>query len=239
MNIETHRLGFYLTPAHACSYLEGKQANTLFADPDYAMSRKLYSRLAARGFRRSGDYLYQPHCEDCMACIPVRIPVREFVRKRTHARTWKYNQDLTIRTLSATFNDEHQKLYTRYISTRHKGGGMDNPNAGSYLSFLTSSWMDTLFYEMRLRDKLLAVAVVDRLDNGLSAVYTFYEPGEKKRSLGTFSILFEINEALRLGLDWLYLGYWIKDCNKMNYKQVYQPLEYFRHNSWTRKAVSS
>ena len=112
---------------------------------------------------------------------------------------------------------------------------MDNPKAGSYLSFLTSNWMDTLFYEMRLQDRLLAVAVIDRMDDALSAVYTFYEPGENQRSLGTFSILFEINEALRLGLDWLYLGYWIKDCNKMNYKQVYQPLEYFRYNSWTRK----
>jgi len=235
MNIETHKLGFFITPAHACSYLEGKQANTLFVDPDYPMTRRLYTRLANRGFRRSGDYLYQPHCGTCKACIPVRIPVKEFVRKRTHARTWKRNQNLTIRELPATFNQEHQDLYCRYIATRHKDGGMDNPKTGSYLAFLTSNWMDTLFYEMRLGNRLLSVAVVDRLEDGLSAVYTFYEPGETRRSLGTFSILYEISEALRLGLDWLYLGYWIKDCAKMNYKNVYQPLEYFRNNAWSRE----
>ena len=235
MNIETHRLGFYITPAHACSYLEGQQANTLFADPDYPMTRNLYTRLAGRGFRRSGDYLYQPHCVNCKACIPVRIPVREFIRKRTHTRTWKRNQDLTIRELPAIFSQEHQDLYSRYIATRHKDGGMDNPQAGNYLSFLTSNWMDTVFYEMRLENRLLAVAVVDRLEDALSAVYTFYEPEEKQRSLGTFSILYEVSEAARLSLDWLYLGYWIKDCAKMNYKNVYQPLEYFRNNAWTRK----
>ena len=234
MNIQTHRLGFFITPTHACSYLDGKQASTLFADPDYPMTRQVYSRLAARGFRRSGDYLYQPHCESCKACIPVRIPVNEFVRKRTHARTWKRNQDLTVRERPATFNQEHQDLYSRYISTRHKGGGMDNPQAGSYLSFLTTNWMDTAFYEMRLDTKLLAVAVVDRLDDGLSAVYTFYEPEEIRRSLGTFSILYEISEARRLGLDWLYLGYWIKDCAKMNYKNAYRPLEYYQNNTWAR-----
>ena len=234
MNSGTPKLGFYITPAHACSYLEGKQANTLFVDPDYPMTRRLYTRLASRGFRRSGDYLYQPHCSHCQACIPVRIPVREFVRRRTHARTWNRNQDLVIRELPATFNQEHQELYNRYIATRHKGGGMDNPKAGSYLSFLTSKWMDTVFYEMRKEDKLLSVAVVDRLEDGLSAVYTFYETEEAQRSLGSFSILYEVSEARRLGLDWLYLGYWIKDCNKMNYKNVYQPLEYYRNNTWRR-----
>ena len=234
MNFQTHRLGFYITPTHACNYLDGKQASTLFADPDYPMTREMYSRLAGRGFRRSGDYLYQPHCGTCKACVPVRIPVNEFIWKRTFTRTWKRNQDLTVRMCKANFSQEHQDLYGRYISTRHKGGGMDNPQAGNYLSYLTSNWMDTVFYEMRLQHRLMAVAVVDQLDGGLSAVYTFYDPEEKQRSLGTFAILYEVSEARRLGLDWLYLGYWIKDCHKMNYKNVYKPLEYYRNNTWGR-----
>ncbi|MGH8120046.1 MAG: arginyltransferase, partial [Gammaproteobacteria bacterium] len=220
---------------HACSYLEGKQASTLFADPDYPMTRQVYSRLAIRGFRRSGDYLYQPHCGACNACVPVRIPVKEFIWRRTYMRTWKRNQDLTVRTCKAMYNDQHQELYRRYVNHRHKDGGMDNPRAGTYLSFLSSTWMDTTFYEMRLANKLLAVAVVDHLDHGLSAVYTFYDPDETRRSLGTFSILYEINEARRRGLDWLYLGYWIKDCHKMNYKNDFKPLEYYRNGGWRRE----
>lgn len=236
MNIQAHhRLGFYITPEHACSYLKGKQASTLFADPEYPMSRQVYSRLAMRGFRRSGDYLYQPHCAACKACIPVRIPVKEFIWRRTYTRTWKRNQDLNVRVCKAAYSDQHQDLYRRYVNTRHKGGGMDNPQTGSYLSFLTSTWMDTIFYEIRLGKKLLAVAVVDHLDHALSAVYTFYDPEEAQRGLGTFSILYEINEARRLGLDWLYLGYWIKDCDKMNYKNEFKPLEYYRDNAWRRE----
>jgi Putative arginyl-tRNA:protein arginylyltransferase len=234
MNRETHKLGFFITPAHACSYLERRQATTLFVDPELPLDRHVYSSLLRRGFRRSGEYLYKPHCSDCNACVPVRIPVNEFSARRSQQRTWRYNQDLIIIAQPPAFKQEHHELYRRYIAARHPGGGMDDPDPGTYMAFLTSSWMETVFYEMRLRERLLAVAVVDHLDDGLSAVYTFYDPEETRRTLGTFAILFEINETRRLGKEWLYLGYWIKGCAKMDYKNVFQPLEYFHHNTWAR-----
>lgn len=235
MSKPAHKLGFYITPEHACSYLDDKQAVTLFADPHFHMSRYIYTQLADSGFRRSGEYLYKPYCKNCQACIPVRIPVRCFHANRNQSRIWKQNQDLTVTSRSPGFCQSHFELYCRYIHTRHKGGGMDNPDRAAYMSFLTSSWMDTIFYEVRLDEILIAVAVVDRLDDGLSAVYTFFDPDYSNRSPGTFCILYEIEETIRLGLDWLYLGYWIKGCSKMNYKNQFKPIEYLLNDKWTRK----
>ena len=233
-NKQTHKLNFYATPEHACTYLPGRQATTLFADPGFSMDRHIYTHLVAKGFRRSGEYLYRPWCNRCNACVPVRIPVQNYVMRRKHARVWKRNQDLTITCKPAVFEEAHFELYCRYINTRHKDGGMDNPGKKDYMGFLGSSWMDTVFYEMNLGDQLLAVSVVDQLDNGLSAVYTFFHPDYEKRSLGTYSILFEIQEAAQLGLDWLYLGYWIDGCAKMAYKNQFNPAEYLQNNIWMR-----
>jgi len=235
MNDRVQRLGFYLTPEHHCSYLPGRQAVTLFADPAFPKNRRLYTILANSGFRRSGDYIYKPHCEGCSACIPVRIPVHEFSPRRKHKRTLARNRDLTVTEHPAEFVQEHYELYYRYIAHRHPGGGMDNPTPDDYMKFLTAGWMDTIFYEMRLGKRLLAVAVADRMDDGLSAVYTFYEPGDMKRSPGTFAILFEIAEAGRLGLDWLYLGYQVDGCRKMQYKNEFHPAEYFHRGNWQRR----
>lgn len=112
---------------------------------------------------------------------------------------------------------------------------MDNPSPQNYIDFLTSSWSDTVFYEVRLDSQLLAIAVIDRLPTALSAVYTFFDPDYQERSLGRFSILYTIREATRLGLPWVYLGYWINECEKMRYKDEYQPLEYFRNGKWLRQ----
>ena len=234
MSKPVQKLGFYITPEHACSYLSDKQATTLFADPHFHMDRHLYTQLAHNGFRRSGEYLYKPYCNNCKACIPVRIPVREFSMRRSHSRIWKQNQDLDISRHSSAYKQAHFDLYCRYLNARHKGGGMDNPDRDTYTNFLKSSWMETVFYEIKLNDLLLAVAVVDQLNDGLSAVYTFYDPDFSKRSLGIFSILYEIRESVRLGLDWLYLGYWIEGCAKMNYKNQFDPVEYLQDDIWTR-----
>lgn len=231
---QSHKLCFYATPEHACTYLPGLQATTLFADPSFPMDRHIYTQLVARGFRRSGEYLYRPWCNNCNACVPLRIPVNDFRMSRTHARVWKRNQDINVICKPAVFDKSHFDLYVRYINTRHRGGGMDNPSQKDYMGFLGSSWMDTVFYEMKLDEQLLAVSVVDRIDNGLSAVYTFFDPVFDKRSLGTFSILYEIREAARLGLDWLYLGYWIDGCEKMAYKNRFKPAEYLQNNVWVR-----
>lgn len=238
MNKPAQNLGFYITPEHTCSYLQDKQAITLFADPHFSMNRHIYTQLADNGFRRSGEYLYKPYCNNCQACIPVRIPVRSFSMHRNQSRIWKQNQDLEVTCHSPVYKQSHFDLYRRYLHARHKGGGMDNPDRDSYMSFLTSSWMDTIFYEVNLDKLLIAVAVVDRLDDGLSAVYTFFDPEFSKRSPGIFCILYEIQETIKLGLDWLYLGYWIEGCTKMDYKNQFKPMEYLQNDRWTHILAS-
>jgi leucyl-tRNA---protein transferase len=234
---QEQKLNFYATPPHDCNYLPNKSATTLFADPHFEKNNRLYSALADCGFRRSGEHLYTPHCDDCSSCVPVRIPVNEFQPSRNQKRTWKRNQNIIVTRQSVIFSEEHFALYKKYLSDRHTGGGMDDPTPDSYMQFLTASWAKTYFYEMRLADEdnLIAVATVDVMENALSAVYTFFDPDYSHLSPGRFAVLFEIEEAKRLHFDSLYLGYWIKDCKKMNYKDEYQPLEYYRNNNWFRE----
>ena len=184
------------------------------------------------GFRRSGEYVYRPRCSACRACIPARIPVNAFTPTRSQRRTWQRNQDLQITALPAAFSEEHFALYRRYIGARHPGGGMDVADPERYREFLFSAWSDTWCYEFRLGPRLLAVAVVDRLVRGFSAIYTFFDPSYAERGLGTYAVLWEIAEAQRLELAWLYLGYWIEECPKMSYKTRYRPLEIFRNGLW-------
>lgn len=205
---------------------------TLFADPKVSVNHTLYSELSELGFRRSGNYLYRPHCKHCCACIPVRVPVDKFVPSRKQKRVLRRNQDLEVHRVPAHFNPEHYHLYERYISARHRDGDMFPPSAEQFSSFLLSDWGNTYFYEFRLQGELLAVAVCDEMQNGLSAVYTFYAPEENDRSLGVHAILWQIQEARARGLPALYLGYWIKECQKMNYKTDYKPLEMFLNNQW-------
>lgn len=227
-------LAFYSTPRYACSYLPGREAVTLFADPSIAKTPTLYAQLSAYGFRRSGEHLYRPRCPHCSACVPVRVPVEEFEPSRAQRRTWRRNADLEVRVRAAEFDVEHFALYRRYLGSRHAGGGMDNPTVESYMDFLTATWSETEFHELRLGGQLLAVAVVDRMPEALSAVYTFFDPGHPARSLGRQAVLHQIDHARREGLRWVYLGYWIQDCRKMLYKNEYQPLEHYVDGHWTR-----
>ncbi|MFN3587131.1 MAG: arginyltransferase [Moraxellaceae bacterium] len=223
---------FFSTTAHACSYLPGEQAITLFADPKSRMDRRVYTELSDLGFRRSGNYVYRPHCATCQACVPVRIPVATFRPNRQQSRVWKRNHDLRVVARDGSFREAHYALYERYIAARHHDGDMYPPSAEQYASFLTSDWSDTCFYEFHAGEKLVAVAVCDVMENGLSAVYTFYDPEEERRSLGTYAILWQIEEARRIGLPSLYLGYWIKNSRKMNYKIGFRPIELLINNEW-------
>lgn len=231
------KLGFYATPPHDCNYIPANEAITLFADPRFPKNTRLYSALADCGFRRSGEHLYIPYCNGCSRCVPVRVPVNEFKPSRNQIRTWKRNRILSINKLPADFDQEHYSLYRRYISARHAGGGMDNPTKENYMEFLISSWANTCFYEMRHDDLLVCVTVVDFMENALSAVYTFFDPDYAKNSPGRFAVLYQIEEAKKLGYEWLYLGYWIEGCNKMQYKNEYQPIEYYIDNSWHRNYI--
>lgn len=223
----------FLSMPHPCSYLPGKTATTLFIDPRYPLDTEKYSRFTQLGFRRSGDLIYRPHCRDCNACVPVRIPVRRFVPSRSQRRTWQRNADVRVAAHAPAFNPRHFDLYLRYQSLRHPGGGMDDNDPQKYVNFLVSRQVRTTFYEMSAAGRLLGVAVVDHLHDGLSAVYTFFEPDEHARSLGTYAILWQVEQARAAGLPWVYLGYWIAESRKMSYKSKFRPLELYRHGQWS------
>lgn len=226
------RLSFFATPEHKCSYLPGKQAVTLFADPHADLDNHIYSVLSQYGFRRSGTHIYRPACPTCAACIPLRIDAANFKPKRSHKRIWNANQNLEIRLLSAEFREEQHKLYCKYIRHRHPNGGMDDPDPDRYMEFLTSPWSITRFAEFRLDGNLVAVAVMDILEDGISAVYTYFDPAYDKRSLGTLAILWEIELVQQHNLSWLYLGYWIEECPKMSYKSQFNPHQKFIQGKW-------
>ena len=229
---ELARLKFYATQAHSCSYLPDEQATTLFLDPSQPMDVQVYAELSEMGFRRSGDHLYRPHCQRCTACVPARIPAAQFTPTRQQKRILKRNADISVAAAQPAFNEEYYALYARYIEQRHADGDMHPPSRDQFSTFLIRDLPFSRFYEFRVSGRLLAVAVTDVLPNGLSAVYTFYDPDEERRSLGRFAILWQIAEAERLGLEAVYLGYWIKNCRKMSYKTQYRPIELFVNQRW-------
>jgi len=229
---ELARLKFYATQPHTCSYLPDEQATTLFLDPSQPMDPGVYADLSELGFRRSGDHLYRPHCQRCNACVPARIPAARFLPNRQQKRILKRNADITVTAARPRFTEEYFDLYKRYIDQRHADGDMYPPSRDQFSTFLVRDLPFSRFYEFRLGNRLLAVAVTDLLPNGLSAVYTFYEPEQERRSLGRFAILWQITEALRLDLGAVYLGYWIKNCKKMNYKTQYRPIELLINQRW-------
>lgn len=240
MNREEKRLQLYLSPAHPCSYLPQQTASTLFIDPAARPTPEIYGQLLQQGFRRSGEHVYRPHCEACTACHSARVPVSSFKPKRNQRRIRRLNeQDINLVITPAGFEPEHYALYRRYTAGRHPDGEMSNMDQVQYLGFLTSRWCDTEFLEFRLDGVLVAVAVTDRVPDGLSAVYTFFDPELARRSLGTYAILSQIELARQRGLDWLYLGYWIEQCHKMAYKTDYQPLQLFSDDRWRPYPVDS
>jgi len=225
-------LKVYTTYPHSCSYLQDQEATTLFVDPRQPVDQKLYSRLSVLGFRRSGNHIYRPHCARCNACIPSRIPTQGFAPRRGQKRIWRRNQDLQVIRTEAINDDEAFDLYYRYITQRHSDGDMYPPDREQYEAFLNSVWDCTLYFRFYDKGRLVAIAVTDRLEDGFSAIYTFFDPGADRRSLGVFAILWQIEQAKILGLDYLYLGYWIKDCQKMAYKSEYRPLQVYTNSHW-------
>ena len=228
------QLKFFATPEHDCSYLEGRQATTLFVDPAARVDNKLYSKLSALGFRRSGRHIYRPHCVACSACIPIRIPVADFAARRRQRRIRQRNADLEVRLRAPEMTDENYALYASYITERHADGDMYPPSPEQFRAFLLCEWSDTCFVEFRAQGRLVAVAVMDRVQDGLSALYTFFDPELSQRALGVYAILWQIDHARELGKPFLYLGYWIKQCQKMSYKTSYRPLEMFVGERWAR-----
>ncbi len=237
-----NKLQFYVTTGYACGYLPNHMAQSLIASPQHLVNSQVYSQLIQQGFRRSGQYVYRPHCEHCNACIPVRILVNEVSYSRNQKRIFKQYDGLQIQVLPTTFNAEHFALYQHYQKARHTNPV--NPddtvvvdNEESYRSFLCATNVETVIVEFRQNDLLKMVSIVDILQNGISAVYTFFDTLNKRDSLGTYNILWQIDWTRQLGLDYLYLGYWIEDCQKMAYKNRFQPQEHWRNGMWQQAKI--
>ncbi len=230
-------LSFFLSTAHECSYLADREAASLVADPTIRLDTENYSELIQLGFRRSGGMAYRPHCGVCKACIAIRIPVPVFHFSRGQRRIWKKNDDLELSSLPLEFHEEHYQLYQRYQSSRHEGGSMDVDDREKYTNFFAAEGLDTRLVEFRCAGKLVCVAVIDWLPAGLSSMYTFFDPEYENRGLGVYAILWQIVKAQELGLPHVYLGYWIKDCEKMSYKTRYRPYELFLKQQWHQSTV--
>lgn len=223
---------------HRCSYLAGRTARSVFVDPQLAMDAASYGALLDLGFRRSGVYVYRPACAACRQCRPVRVPVDEFRPGRGQRRCLKRNGDLRVRA-ETEFTAEHFALYRRYLYARHPGGGMNPEDPGAFRNFLASAWGHSEILSVRdARGRLLCGAVADHVPQGLSAVYTYFDPAEAGRSLGTFAILQEVERARALRLPYLYLGYWVPGSARMDYKKHYRPLEALTATGWSRVAAA-
>jgi len=226
------RLQFYLTASYPCSYLADQSARSQVAMPSGMVDTVAYSELVRQGFRRSGSHVYRPHCDHCQACTPARLVAAGFEPNRTQRRCLARNADLEVRLKPLVYDETHYRLYRRYQAARHAGGGMDQDDREQYRGFLLQSRVDSALIEYRLDSEVVMVALVDRLLDGLSAVYTFFEPGLERRSLGVYGVLEQIRLTRELGLPYLYLGYWIADCRKMAYKRAYRPLEMLLRGRW-------
>jgi arginine-tRNA-protein transferase len=228
------RIQFYVTTPYPCGYLANRAAQSLIAAPQHLIDSRAYNQLIRIGFRRSGKFAYRPHCEGCNACVPVRIPVAEFHTKRSQRRAWKHHAGLQVEVQPLHLSDEHYRLYRDYQQARHSGGGMDNDDIEQYRNFLAQSNVDTVLVEFRENGVLRMVSVVDCLDDGLSAVYTFYDCSVPDASYGTYGVLWLIEWCRTLRLPYLYLGYWIAESPKMAYKRNFVPLEAYLDQIWQR-----
>ncbi len=228
---------FYATAPYSCSYLPEKTARSQVATPSHLINDDVYADLVKKGFRRSGLFTYRPYCDKCQACIPLRLDAQGYKATRSQRRAWSKHKNLQVRILKLGFNPDHYAMYLRYQTLRHTGGGMDEDSTEQYTQFLQQSSVNTRLIEFREPRPngepgvLKMVSIVDILRDCLSAVYTFYEP-EANTSYGTYNVMWQIEEAKRLNIPYVYLGYWIEESPKMNYKADFKPQQRLMQGEW-------
>ena len=233
-------LHFYMTAPYPCSYLPDVQARSQVATPAFLINGPVYSQLVQHGFRRSGTYTYRPLCDGCRACVPLRVLAKQFTANRSQRRAWAQHAHLKTSLHPLQDSPEYYDLYQRYQRARHPNGGMDNDDRESYQNFLLQSHVDSLLVEFRepfdeAQDRqgaLRMVSVIDLLSDGLSSVYTFYEPDLPRARFGVYNVLWQIELCRKLDLDFVYLGYWIEHSRKMAYKTGYRPAQGLIDGVW-------
>ncbi|MCX7193963.1 MAG: arginyltransferase [Proteobacteria bacterium] len=231
-DIPISALQFYLTAPYPCSYLPDLQARSQVATPGFLINTPLYSQLVRYGFRRSSTHIYRPRCDNCSACVQMRVLAKPFKANRSQRRAWIQHEQLDATLHSLQDKPEYYELYQRYQRARHPDGGMDNDDYDAYQTFLLQSHIDTLLVEFRDNGILRMVSVIDLLSDGLSSVYTFFDPHLPRARFGVYNVLWQIELCRKLDLEFVYLGYWIKDSRKMSYKTQYQPAEGLQDNVW-------
>lgn len=246
------KLQFYVTTGYSCGYLPNKMAQSLIASPQHLIDVNVYSGLIQQGFRRSGKFAYRPHCENCRECVPVRIILQDFIASRSQKRAYKQHQNLVTNILPVEFHAEHYALYAAYQKARHadeienkkvesenksqpkKIDKSEQDEIEQYHNFLCQTNVESVMVEFRDHGQLKMVSVIDLVHDGISAVYTFYETSDTKTSFGTYNVMWQIDWAKSLSFPYLYLGYWIKDSQKMAYKQNFKPLEKLIDGEWLK-----
>lgn len=225
---------FFTTAPMPCPYIAGRMERKIVTELVGPDARALHDSLSRAGFRRSHSIAYAPACPGCNACVPVRVVINEFTPSRAFRRTWRANADLTANIIPARATAEQYRLFNLYQEGRHTGSDMALMGFYDYRAMVEDSPIDTMLIEWRdANGRLTAVCLADRMDDGLSAVYSFFAADQpERRGLGTYVILWLIDEARRLGLPYIYLGYWIAESQKMSYKTRFQPLEGFNPDGW-------
>jgi len=224
---------FFATAPLPCPYLPGRMERRLVTELVGRDAAELHDVLSLSGFRRSHGIAYSPTCPSCDACKAVRIDATRFTPSRTQRKIWAANADLWADEKDANATDEQYDLFARYQKSRHTGGDMEKMGPQDYQALVEDTAVETMLVELRDRDgKLVAGCLTDRVRGGLSAVYSFFEPDMARRSLGTYMILWLVERARDLGLEHVYLGFWIEDCGKMSYKSRFRPLEVFSDSNW-------